>query len=90
MAYLEPIKGYNAIFHAPEGEEDRVASAYVFKGRGTIVTAWRLSEEELENVKRNGMVYVATWGDGMAPLLVADEDTIRDATAEGGVLPRQS
>lgn len=88
MAEGIDIVGGNLTMKAPAGEEDRVQDLLVFAGRGSLVTAWRLSPEELENVQRTGIVYVSFWG-GMPPTFVGDENSVRDVTAEGGILPRQ-
>lgn len=89
MAEGISIKGGNLTMKAPEGEEDRVCDLLVFANRGAIVTAWKLTPDELESVKRTGVVYVSFWGHGMPPTFVGDENSVRDVTAEGGILPRQ-
>lgn len=73
---------------APEGD-DRVEDLVVFINRGNTVTAWELTPEELENVMRTGIVYVSLMGQGMPPMFVGDENSVRGVTAEGGILPKQ-
>ena len=89
MARGVSIKGGNLTMKAPAGEEDRVNDLHVFRNRGCVITAWQFSLEELLEIKRTGRIYIAFWGQGMPPTLVGCEDAIREATAEGGVLPRQ-
>lgn len=89
MAQGISIKGGNVTMRAPEGEEDRVYDLKVFMNRGNTITAWQLTPEELANIARTGVVYVSFMGQGMPPTFVGDENSVRDVTAEGGVLPKQ-
>jgi len=90
MAEGISIVGGNTRMHAPEGDEDRVYELLVFMNRGWTVTAWELTPEEIESIQKTGRIYVSFMGHGMPPTFVGSEESVRDMTAEGGVLPRQT
>lgn len=68
----------NAILGPPRGStEDDVGSLFVWRGlydgKRVVLSCWRLSQEELEEVKRTGRVWVYLWGESMPPALVSGE-----------------
>lgn len=47
---------------APPGEEARVLPLPIARGNGELVSCWRLSREEIEEIARTGVVWLAVWG----------------------------
>lgn len=64
----------NCTFTAPEGRPDILplpAKKYTEQdGTPAIMSCWKLNDEELEEVKRTGCIYVASMGYGIYPLYV--------------------
>lgn len=90
MAYAVNITGANVTFRAPKGEEDRVSDLSVFRNRGGLISKWRLTPEEIEEVRRTGFVYLNIMGQGMPPVWIGSESEMRAFSLDyGGVLPSQ-
>jgi hypothetical protein len=83
----EPVefKGQTHIFNAPQGEEERCGKLPCFLNGHQVVSAWKLSEKELETVKETGIVFISVWsGTAVFPVYVGDESTVRMLTADFG------
>lgn len=63
----------NEIFYAPKGHEDKVQDLPTFCDETCIISAWRLSPEELAEVARTGVVWLYIEGGRMYPLRVEGE-----------------
>lgn len=59
MAQSVPFDGYNVIFKAKEGDEDRIQPLGVFRNDSCVVSCWELTDEELQEVIRTRRVFVA-------------------------------
>jgi hypothetical protein len=66
----------NGIFHAPQGDESRVASIHVYQGEikggscdgfPVIVTAWKPNVKELEDLQAGKPVYIGFVTNGLPP-----------------------
>lgn len=91
MAAAISITGGNVIMKAPKGDEDRVSDLQVFAHRGGLVSRWRLSAAEIEEVARTGCVYLEVMGHGMPPVFIGSESEMRAFTVDyGKPLPIQS
>jgi len=60
-----PFKTQNTVFKA-EGCGDLPARRNADR---TIITCWQLSEEDLEEVRRTGKVWLTIWG-GQPPVMI--------------------
>lgn len=90
MAYGVDFTGTNITFGPPAGRDD-VASINAFRNSGSVVTCWQLSEEELDEVKRTGKVFLSVlYGGALVPVFVGSSETVRDLVADyGGTFPKQ-
>lgn len=90
MAIPKVIGGANVIFKAPAGEEDRVCDLAVFRNRGGMISAWHLSEAEIEEIVLTRTVYLSVMGGVLPPVFVGSEREMRALSLDmGGVLPPQ-
>lgn len=71
MANAVGFEGANFVFAAPKGQEHRVHDLEVARFDDHSVSCWRLTDEELEEVKRTGVVWLRTDGLGMYPIYVS-------------------
>lgn len=39
-----------------------------YKGDGVIITAWKLSDEDIEILQKTKTLYMSLWGQGMPPV----------------------
>lgn len=87
MADAVDFTGSNMVLRAPSGEEDRVSSLHTFTNGSCSVSCWQLSEEEIEEVRRTGRVFVSIWsGRTQPPVFVGSEDAVRNLVVDyGGV-----
>lgn len=61
----------NIVFRAPDGMDDcDDIVAHKCEVGNTVTTCWRLDPDELEAVKRTGVVWLTLWGGGMQPASV--------------------
>lgn len=90
MAEGVGFEGANVVYQAPPGDEDCYDLA-VFSDGQCVVSCWRLTEEELAEVARTGVVWVKVQGTALPPMLIHGEALVhigdRPAKAEP-VLPR--
>jgi hypothetical protein len=73
MANPVGFQGANFIFGAPAGREDTVRDLEVAIFPDHSVSCWRLSEEELAEVQRTGVVWLRIEGTRMFPVYVSGE-----------------
>jgi hypothetical protein len=68
---MEPIRFDQAtdVLGAPQGKEGEIGGMPIYRHPdGLIVSCWKLSEEELEEVKRTGIVWLWVMGPDTYPL----------------------
>ena len=79
----EPINfpGANIRMNAPEGQEDKVSDIVAYEGgcncggcASQVITCWRLRPEELEQVKKTGVVWLYISGSAMPPAYIGTEN----------------
>lgn len=63
----------NGVLDAPLGEEDRCDSLSVWRGmtdgaQPIVVSCWKPTVEEMEEIKRTGRVWIMIWGTTMPPI----------------------
>ncbi len=75
----------NFTFTKPEGwTDEQCMSLPVFKGTDTegtpcIISCWRLSKEDLEDIQRTGVVWLNIIGHGMPPVSVFTENPFQQS-----------
>jgi hypothetical protein len=83
MAEPFEFSGCNQIFR---GDGDTVQDLHVFanRNRRVVVSAWRLSDRELDEIIRTGVVMVAIVGRFVPPFLVGSNQEVRRFAADYG------
>lgn len=76
MAKAIPFKEANIEMKAPPGMEDLVEDVQVFGVKGPrnsnlYFTCWALTDAEIEEVKRTGVIWVGIMGGPMQPVMVS-------------------
>lgn len=90
MAWGTTLKGHNRVFTAPPGEEERVQSIEVFDNGTCLVTAWELSDAEIEDIVKSKRVYLSIHARGLPPHFIGSEGLVRMLTSDYGTpLPKQ-
>lgn len=84
MGVPTTFPGANIILTAPDGMEEQVADLPVFRNGQFSVSAWELSDEELEEIIRTRRVHVAILGQSHPPIYVGDEEAVRKVTGDHG------
>jgi hypothetical protein len=85
MGYPVEFKGASHNFSAPPGEEERCGSLPCFLNGTMVVSAWKLTPEELEAVKETGVVYISMWsGTKVWPHFVGSESSVRGLVVDFG------
>lgn len=69
MANAVGFEGANRVFRAPKDMENCV-DLEVFQDAEALVSCWRLTKEELEEVNKTGVVWLRVVGGGTPPVLV--------------------
>jgi hypothetical protein len=68
----------NAVFQPPDGMENcdplPVTRAHDPDGNPCIISAWELSDDELEEVQRTKRIWLRVAGDGMPPVSIHTDD----------------
>lgn len=65
---------HNTVFGPPKGKtEDEVGSIQAFRGVSTegdpiVITRWRVTKEVLEDIAKNGEVWLTIYGTTMVPV----------------------
>lgn len=63
MAEAIDFEGRNIVFIKPEGMTDEeCGSLLAFTDGQQVISCWKLSEEELEEVKKTGVIWLSVWG----------------------------
>ena len=74
---MKPIKfdGVNVVFGANQPEYTPLPAQVLPGDYGQTITCWELNPEELEQVKKNGKIWlsVLTFGQPLQPVLLTDE-----------------
>jgi hypothetical protein len=84
MAEAVQFAGANTIYRAPEGRED-VSDLHVFRNQQAIVSAWKLTPEELAEVNRTGTVFLSVLSGGVLyPVFLGSEESVRLLVADYG------
>lgn len=84
----------NLIFGKPKGwDDEQCMDLPVWKGMApidekgnvfpTIVSCWRLSKEDLEEINRTGVIWLSVSGDAMPPVSVFTENPFVPQEADG-------
>jgi hypothetical protein len=79
----------NFVFTKPNDMTDEQCSDLpVFKGQTSdgfpcIVSCWKLSKEDLEEVTKNGVVYLSITGHGMPPVSLFTENPFIQTESNG-------
>ncbi len=64
----------NLVLSAPEGLESRVSALSVYKGLdsgfSTVVSCWKFTQQELDNINKTGRVFIGVMGETMPPIWV--------------------
>jgi len=76
MADPTDFEGANKVFHPPEGMEDRCSDLTVFQDKTSVISCWKLSEEELAEVNRTGVVWLRVHGQGTPPVKVSGHSLV--------------
>ncbi len=78
---MQPIdfQQKNFVFKRPDGlTEEECGDLAVFRGNDTkglpvIISCWKLTEKELEEVKSKGVVWLTVYGTGTPPVYISGE-----------------
>lgn len=85
MGSVVDFKGSNHTFGPPKGEEDRCGSLPCFVNGTHVVSAWELTDAEIEEIVRTRRVFLSTWtGRGMVPVFVGSESVVRSVVVDFG------
>jgi hypothetical protein len=84
MAYPVDFTGINVVMKAPKGAED-VLDVGAFRNEQCCVTCWKLTEEELAEVAKSGLVYLTVlFGGGMPPVFLGSGTEVSALVARYG------
>ena len=92
MASGVGFEGANRVYQAPPGDTNCVDLETYANGE-QVISCWRLSEDEIAEVVRTGVVWVSVPGDSIYPMHVSGEAllTINDQPAKAEpVMPRKA
>lgn len=82
MAEPIPFPQQNANLTAPSGSPD-VLDLPVHRANGMIVSKWRLTKPEIEEMARTGVVWLWVLGDRMPPVSIRTNDPFGQDVARG-------
>lgn len=86
MARPEKFAGTNKIYRAPPDRDD-VVDLHVFANGNVIVSAWRPSESEMEEIIESGVIFLASFsGATLFPALVGSESIVRSCVVDYGAI----
>lgn len=93
MARGVGFEGANFVFEAPPGDNNCVdLETFIDAKNGAVISCWRLSDEELDEVKRTGVVWISVQSIPIPPITVSGHALVligdRPAKAEP-VLPKR-
>lgn len=90
MATPVGFEGADHVYAAPPGEEHRVQDLAVSLFDDHTVSCWRLTDEELAEVNRTGVVWLKIMGHGIYPVYISGEALVVFADGEGGTRPAKA
>jgi hypothetical protein len=67
------FKGVNVRIGEDTPQYNVLSALALFDEKGTIITAWKLSDEELETVNKTGIIYLQqlTFNNGLQPVYIS-------------------
>lgn len=86
MAAPDKMPDANCVYR---GDGDSVADLHVFRTRRHVVSAWRPSPEELEEIQRTGVVMLSVVDHMLPPMFVGSESAVRQMVSDDGQLWRR-
>lgn len=89
MAEGVGFEGANHLLKAPKEQESSVYDLPIFRDQVGIISCWRLSDEELEEVKRTGVVWLQVLGPTHYPLIISGRALV-EITENGGKRPSKA
>lgn len=93
MAIGVPFEEANLILRAPTPEDAAAGTVYDLHvhryrdldGQPNVISKWQLTLEELEEVKRTGVVWFSCWGETHPPIWITGSDPfVRSSSAPQG------
>jgi len=91
MGIPAPFVGANRCFHAPPGRDD-IQPLQAFTNGNMVVSAWQLTQEEVDEINHNGgKIFVSVMsGSGFFPTFVGSSESVRALLLDhGGTFPKQ-
>lgn len=80
MANPVGFEGANVVFQAPRGvPQEECGDLPVFRDSDQIISCWRLTADEIEEVKRTGVVWLSVIGSGTPPVKVSGDALVQIA-----------
>lgn len=83
----EPVKfeGFTHDFGPPPGLDEMCGRLPVFMNGQTVVSAWKLSDEELAEIARTGVVFLSVMsGTAVFPCYVGSESEVKLVASDTG------
>lgn len=82
MAIGVPFPEANLLLRAPTREDAAAGTVYDLHvhrhrdldGNPHVISKWQLTAEELEEVKRTGVVWFSCWGETHPPMWISGQD----------------
>ena len=71
-----PFPESNKTYKAPEGHPE-VLDLPTYQGGGLILSKWKLTKPEIEEVMRTGVVWIWVMGQGMPPVSISVGDPFK-------------
>lgn len=71
MANPVAFTGCNFTFLAPKGQEETMRDLHVHKDAGGTTSCWRLTEDEMKEVAKSGVVWLRIFSHSMAPVYIS-------------------
>jgi hypothetical protein len=72
MATAVGFEGANVVFRAPQGmSQDECYDLQSFSDGQQVISCWRLTEEELSEIARTGVVWLSVMGRTLPPVSVS-------------------
>lgn len=95
MAQAIDFPGSNFVFGPPPGEGDRCSSLHVFRNGACIVSCWKLTQEEIDEIVKSGCVWLSNWSDNaqmtpegprpvLFPQFLGSESVVRSVVVDFG------
>lgn len=85
MGVPADFPGANFTYGPPPGREETVGSLRVFKNGRCIVSAWDLTDDELDEIIKTRRVFLSSFsGDVLFPVYVGSETTTRSVVLDSG------